>query len=235
MKFSVVIPVFNEAGSIGALQERLHEVMRKTSAEYEIIYVDDASNDSSPDILKGLTQRFAETRLISFKQNRGQSTALYAGFRAANGEWIITLDADGQNPPEEIPHLLEFCDKCDFVTGIREKRNDNVARKFSSIVARSVRRMVLGDTTTDTGCSLRIFRREIIESLPFFRNFHRFFPFLVKTMGFSIKEVGVAHNKRTSGESKYGIWKRLKEGIFDLWGVFWLNRRLIKYEVKHED
>jgi len=234
MQFSVVIPVFNEVGSLKILQERLDRVMQGFPAGYEIIYVDDGSRDASLGVLKALKESFPAIRIISFKENRGQSAAFYAGFKAARGEWIITLDADGQNPPEEIIRLLEFYQQFDFVTGVRKKRSDSLRRKIASRVAKFFCRLVLGDLTQDVGCSLRIFRRKIVEAIPFFRNFHRFFTFLVKEAGFSVKEVPVAHHRRAAGKSKYSDWKRLKEGIVDLRGVAWLRKRLIKYEVKYE-
>jgi glycosyltransferase involved in cell wall biosynthesis len=208
--------------------------MEGVSGEYEIIYVDDGSNDSSSEILRALGQKFPKIRVVSFQQNCGQSAAFYAGFKSAQGEWIITLDADGQNPPEEITPLLEFYEKFDFVTGVRKSRSDHWSKKVASRIARLFRRSLLGDTTKDVGCSLRIFRREVVDALPFFRNFHRFFVFLVRTRGFSVKEVSVAHHQRAVGKSKYGNWKRLQEGVFDLWGVWWLKKRMIKYEIKHE-
>jgi glycosyltransferase involved in cell wall biosynthesis len=224
--------VYNEAESLGLLQAKLYDVMENVSREYEIIYVDDGSQDASLAVLKELKKHYPRIKIISFKENRGQSTALFVGFRAASGDWLITLDSDLQNPPEEITKLLKFKDEFDFITGVRQKRKDSHARKISSQIARGFRWLILHDTTKDTGCSLRAFKREIVERLPFFKNFHRFFTFLVKSMGFKVKEVCVAHHPREFGISKYGTLKRTREGIFDLWGVLWLKRRLIYYETK---
>ena len=225
----MVIPVFNEEGCLRALHAELTAVMEKMPGGYEIIYIDDGSTDSSSEVLPQLTPA---AKIISFPQNQGQSTALYAGFKAAQGSWIITLDADGQNPPQEIPRLLKARGGVDFVAGIRKARKDNWWRKATSSGARFFRWLVLGDKTRDTGCALRAFRREVVEALPLFRNFHRFFPFLARAQGFSVKEVSVEHKKRTTGSSKYGTGQRLWQGLFDLWGVFWLKRRLMRYEVK---
>lgn len=234
MKFSAVIPVFNEAESLETFQKELYEAMQKTSSDYEIIYVDDASTDSSLDILKKLAKNCEQIKIISFKENRGQSTALVAGFKQARGEWIITLDADLQNPPQEIPKLLRFSDKFDFITGVRRKREDSSLRKISSSIAKFFRLLILGDTTKDTGCSLRLFKREVVEQLPFFKNFHRFFTLLARRYGFKIKEVTVKHNVRKFGKSKYKTLKRTWEGIFDLIGVCWLKKRIINYEIKYK-
>ncbi len=234
MEFSVVIPLFNEEEVLPVLQERLHLVCEKLSSSYEIIYVDDGSTDSSMDVLNKLKNNYPSIRIISFNKNQGQSAGLFAGFHASRGEWIVTIDADLQNPPEEIPRLFEFKDGFDFITGTRAKREDSLIRKISSKTARVFRWVILRDTTQDVGCSLRMFKREIVDSLPYFKNFHRFFTFLTREAGFKIKEVPVKHDARTFGKSKYGVFNRAKEGIFDLVGVFWLKKRLIRYEIKYQ-
>ena len=234
MKYSLVIPIFNEEDVINVFHQRLENVLKAQDRDYEIIYVDDASTDASLDILKDLSKQGLQVRIISFKENRGQSTALFAGFRLASGEWIITLDADLQNPPEEIPKLLEFKNDFDFITGVRERRKDSILRKTSSSIAKTFRFVILGDRTQDTGCALRIFKREVVSQIPFFRNFHRFFTFLVRKRGFKVKEVSIRHEERKFGKSKYKTFNRACEGIFDLIGVFWLKRRMINYEVKYE-
>lgn len=234
MEYSVVIPLFNEEQSLGILQESLSQVMESLSCQYEIIYVNDGSKDNSLDILRGIKEKCAKVNIAALKENKGQSAALQAGFKIARGRWIITLDADNQNPPGEIPKLVTYKNGFDFITGVRRQRKDNLFRKGASLAARLFRWIVLGDDTQDTGCSLRLFKREIIEAIPAFKNFHRFFTFLVKAKGFLVKEVCVQHNKRQFGKSKYGVLKRAWEGFFDLWGVFWLKNRLLIYEMERD-
>ena len=228
MEYSVIIPLFNEEESLKPLQARLSNVMDTFSSGYEIIYVDDGSNDSSLKVLKNLTETFPNIRVVSFKKNKGQSAALSAGFKAAEGKWIATLDADLQNPPEEIGRLAQFKDNFDFITGIRENRKDNFIKKIVGKIGWFFIWLALRDTTKDPGCSLKLFKRDIIESIPFPRNFHRFFTFLVKIKGFLVKEVYVGHNARRFGKSKYGIIKRAFEGITDLWEMFLLKRQMAK-------
>ena len=216
MEYSVIIPVFNEEKSLTSLQKELHETMEKTSCEYEIIYVNDGSRDSSLEVLQKLREDYPKIRIVSFEENRGQSAALFSGFKASRGKWIFTMDADCQNPPEDFLKLLEFKDDFDFITGIRKNRKDDALRRISSSVARFFRWLVLRDSTKDTGCSLRIFKREIIDSITYFKNFHRFFTFLVRAKGFSVKESSVTHRRRLFGKSKYGILKRTQEGIRDI-------------------
>lgn len=234
MEFSIVIPVFNEAESLPSLQEQVQGVMQQMRCEYEIIYVDDGSCDLSLEVLKDIAEQYQRIRVISFNKNRGQSTALAAGFRACRGEWIITLDADGQNPPAEITKLTEFRDEFDLIAGIRKNRQDSFKRKAASSIAKFFRRLVLGDLTEDTGCSLRLFKRELLNTLPLFDHFHRFFTFLIRAEGFSVKEVEVSHCCRKFGVSKYSTFGRMLSGIVDLWGVTWFKKRLINYEVKYQ-
>ncbi|HEC69669.1 MAG TPA: glycosyltransferase [Candidatus Omnitrophica bacterium] len=233
MEFSVVVPIYNEENSLITLNEGILKVMDNLNVDYEVIYIDDGSIDSSLDILKEFKKRFPQIRIVSFKKNQGQSSALFAGFKEAKGKWIITLDADLQNPPQEILKLIEYKEAYDFITGVRIDRKDTLLRRLSSGVAKFFRWAVLRDKTKDVGCSLRVFKREVIEFIPLFKNFHRFFPFLAKKTGFKIKEVAVAHQSRRFGKSKYTTFKRLREGFFDLIGLFWLKRRIINYEIKY--
>ncbi len=234
MNCSVIIPLYNEEENLRPLHSGLHSVLESLPGPYEIIFIDDGSTDSSLQVIKELSRDYPAVRFISFKENKGQSSALYAGFRSSGGEWIITLDADLQNPPEEIPRLWECRHDADFVTGVRKKRRDTLLRKISSRIAKHFRSVILGDITQDTGCSLRMFKKEVVESLPYFRNFHRFFTFMAREAGFSIREVPLSHNERRFGASKYTTWGRAKEGIFDLIGMFWLKRRFIRYEIKEK-
>jgi len=230
MEYSVVIPVFNEEKSLHILQERLNKIMQALNEDYEIIYVDDKSTDNSLEVLKNLKEKYPKIKILSLKMHVGQSSALFAGFKLAKGNWIITLDADLQNAPEDLKLFLPFKKDFDFITGIRKKRKDNLLRIISSKIAYFFRYLILQDKTKDIGCALRIFKREIVDYFPFFKNFHRFFTYLVKETGYKVKEVEVSHYPRKFGKTKYGIMNRLFQGIVDLWGVFWLKKRLLKYK-----
>ena len=144
------------------------------------------------------------------------------------------MDADLQNDPGDITTLLPYKEEFDFIAGIRKNRQDSLVRMVSSKIAYICRRIVLGDITKDTGCSLRLFRQEITDFTPFFHNFHRFFTYLVRKMGYKVVEIPVSHHSRKYGQSKYGIGNRLFQGIFDLWGVFWLGKRLLRYQAKEK-
>ncbi len=234
-EYSVIIPVLDEEESLPVLQEKISSVMKECGSEYEIIYIDDFSRDNSLNILKSIKEKDPRVKAYSFENHRGQSAALCAGVRLAKGNWIITLDADLQNPPEEITKLLVYKNEYDFITGIRERRQDSFIRIVSSRTAWFFRRAVLKDYTKDVGCSLRCFRKEVGEAFPFFRNFHRFFPYLAGRLGFRIKEVQVKHFPRKFGRSKYGTLNRLGQGLFDLIGVFWLSKRIFEYRFRCEN
>jgi len=219
IEYTVIIPVFNEEGSLAELQERLHLVMEGVDGGYEIIYVDDGSTDSSPDILKKLKSSSGKIKIISFDKNRGKGPALQAAFKEAAGRWIITLDADLQNPPEEIPKLIQSKEVSDYIIGIRKNRKDNFIKIWAAITARLFRRIALGDVTIDAGCGLRIFKKEVVKTIPFFRNYFIYLTFLARAKGYTIREVSVRHDRRRAGKSKFGIFKRAAQGCVDLWRV----------------
>ena len=227
MEFSLVIPVLDEEKSLIPLQDELHRVMERLPSEYEIIYVDDGSRDSSLEVLKNLKKAYPRLNVISFKKNRGKSTAFSEGFKASKGEWIITLDADSQIAPREIIKLLENKDRFDFITGVRKRREDNFLKVTTSATGKFFLRWILKDATRDPGCSLRMFRKEVIDSFPFFDSFYLFFPFLAKLKGFRVKEVYVDHRRRKFGKSKYRITRKICEGISGFRNVIRLKNQLI--------
>lgn len=222
---SVVIPFFNESELV---VEVLDEV-RRVLPEAEIIAVDDGSTDNTQE--KILT--CPSIRLLAFEKNCGQSAALYAGMRASNGQFIAMMDGDGQNDPAEIPKLLEGMSLADVVFGVREKRKDAKSRLIASKIANIIRKLVLGDNATDTGCSLKIIRREHVPLLVPFNGLHRYLPAFLQSAGVKSIEISVKHRIRKAGVSKYTIRGRAIRGIFDLIGVRWLlSRRIIWQECK---
>ena len=231
MKISVVVPVHNEADNIVSLIQEIDNALSIADA-YEIIYIDDGSNDRTAAVLKEALQDFKALRVIRHEQSCGQSTAINTGVKAANYPWIATLDGDGQNDPADIPRLYEVLmrkrettDNLWMVAGWRNKRYDSAWRLFSSKVANGVRAGLLGDNTPDTGCGLKVFSRDRFLSLPYFDHMHRFLPALILRAGGQVISEPVNHRSRTSGQSKYGTLDRLWAGIIDLAGVIWLQRR----------
>ncbi|MGR9099054.1 MAG: glycosyltransferase family 2 protein [Gammaproteobacteria bacterium] len=229
MQLSVVIPVFNEAENIEPLVKEIRAALDGL-LEYEVIYVDDGSLDTTGKVLDRLRSEFSGLRVIRHRASCGQSTAIRTGVRAARAEWIATLDGDGQNDPADIPKLIEARDAdrtghLDLVAGHRRKRRDSWLKKVSSKIANAVRSRLLRDRTPDTGCGLKLFRRGAFLELPYFDHMHRFLAALIIRNGGEVESVEVNHRPRTRGVSKYGLHNRLWVGIVDLFGVMWLQRR----------
>ncbi len=238
---SVVIPFYNEEESVeGVCAEVTRALAGFSDRGWELIMVNDGSSDGTARIVDELSRANANFRALHLSPNSGQSAALHAGFMAARGDIIATLDGDGQNDPADIPVLMEELSRrgVDMMCGIRMKRQDNIVRRVSSRIANRVRSAVLEDGITDIGCSLRVFRRECLAGVHLFRNSHRFFPALARMNGFSVGEMPVNHRPRSLGKSKYGggINSRLWAGIVDLAGVYWMRKRAFSYTVteRHE-
>lgn len=228
---SIVIPVHNEAEAVLPLAREVVAALRGRTS-FELLFVDDASTDGTSAALAAARAEIPELRVLHHSRRGGQSAALLTGVRAARGEWVATLDGDGQNDPADLPALLEalrdgrardpgLC----LVMGHRITRRDNGLRRLSSRVANGVRSRVLGDATPDTGCGIKVLHRETFLQLPFFDHLHRFLPALFQRQGATVISVPVRHRPRSTGRSKYGLHDRLWAGIVDLLGVLWLRAR----------
>ena len=226
-RLSIVIPLFNEAENLEPLAEELAAALAGLPYEYEVLLVDDGSEDDSPAVLGRLAAADPRLRILRQATNRGQSAAFAAGFRRARGELIATLDADLQNDPADLPRMLAEIDECDVVCGVRIKRNDSFVRRVSSRIANSARNRLTQESVTDVGCSLRVIRASYARRVPFFDGMHRFLPTLLRMEGARIKEIPVNHRPRLRGVSKYGIHNRLWRSLADVLAVRWMKRRWI--------
>lgn len=230
---SVVVPVHNEVDNVTPLLEEIHAAL-DGKADFEVVFVDDASSDDTPRRLIEESRRFPRLRVLRHRPNAGQSTAIATGVRAARGRLIATLDGDGQNDPADIPALLARWDEEGgdssehgplLLAGWRATRNDTWLRRLSSRIANGVRGSLLGDGTPDTGCGLKLFGRATFLAMPYFDHMHRFLPALIVRQGGRVISVPVRHRPRTRGQSHYGVWNRLWVGLVDMAGVMWLRRR----------
>jgi glycosyltransferase involved in cell wall biosynthesis len=230
---SVVIPVYNEAENLPPLWAELRPVLEKLGLTFEVVFVDDGSGDGSAEIVRALRERDRRIRLVRLKANAGETAATDAGFRAARGRWVVTMDADLQNDPADIPRLLAHLDGWDAVTGWRVNRGagDSWLRRVSSRVANRVRNWLSEETIQDSGCTFRAFRRECLRDLTLYRGFHRFVPTLLRMRGYRVLEIPVNHRPRRFGRSKYGVWNRAAHAFADLLVVRWMKRRMLRYEV----
>lgn len=229
--YSVVIPVFNEQENLRPLAQGVRETLECLGGDFELIFVDDGSQDQTHEILRGLHREDPRVGYLRLDANSGQSTALWAGLKEARGQVIITMDGDLQNDPHDIPFLLENLEGCEVVTGWRQKRQDPWLKRVSTRVANFVRDIVTMEQIRDTGCGFKAFRRECLEAVVPFDGLHRFLPTLFRMRGYRVKEVPVPHHPRRHGVSKYNIRNRLFRGMLDLLGVRWLKKRRLSYQV----
>lgn len=234
-RLSVVIPAFNEVDNVGPLVEEVAGALDGLEGGFEILVVDDASADGTADALRVLGHPALRPVFHAF--NCGQSAAVASGFRCARGEWVATLDGDGQNDPADLPAMLEraVAEGADCVTGVRRRRQDNFVRKFSSRVANRFRDWITGDRVTDSGCGVRVVRRAALVEVPVFNGMHRFLPTLLRGQGWRVIEHEVNHRERRTGVSKYGVGNRLWRGIRDCFGVRWYLRRAVRAGRIRED
>ncbi len=230
--YSIVVPIYNEKDNIAPLVQEIEWVMHGFS--WELIFVDDGSTDTSKQVLTTLSRTKPHIRAIFLKSNYGQSNALAAGIRASLGTWVITLDGDGQNDPRDIPLLIAAAHDCDMVSGIRKKRKDSLLKRLISRLANAVRSRLLKDKTTDTGCSLKLYRRSCFEKIPLYKGMHRFLPALFQIEGFTTKEIPVNHRPRERGSSKYTLFNRGISTLVDLFAVAWMKKRRLTYEIERE-
>lgn len=235
LHLSVVVPVYDERENLEPLVEELLGVLRPLGRSFEIVLVDDGSRDGSDAIIDALVARGVGVRGLRFRTNRGQTAAFDAGFRHARGGVVVTLDADLQNDPRDIPALLEALRGHDAAVGYRARRRDTRFRRLQSRIANAVRNRLSGDDIIDTGCSLKAFRAEALDRIKLFTGLHRFLPTLVRMEGGSVVQVPVHHRERRAGTSKYGMWNRAFRAFVDLLAVRWMKRRTLGYEVIRDD
>jgi len=221
-EISIVVPVLNEELSVKDFHRDIVVACNSLGRSYEIIFVNDGSTDKTLDVLKTLNP----ITIISFRRNFGQSSALDAGIKHAKGDYIITLDGDNQNVPSDIPRLIEKLESedLDVVSGWRVDRHDSFTKKVSSKIANFVRRQFLNDGIHDTGCTLKVYRRECFEHIDLYGEMHRFIPVLLKIKGFKIGELPVLHNPRTTGVTKYNGWSRSVKATIDMFGVWFFKK-----------
>jgi glycosyltransferase involved in cell wall biosynthesis len=233
---SVIIPIKDERDNLVPLTEQLVKVLESReesqAAPFELLFIDDGSTDGSSDLLDRLATQYRTVKVFHFDRNYGQSAAFDAGFKQSTGELVMTIDGDLQNDPADIATLLLHIRTFDLVCGWRKDRHDNLTRKISSRIANAVRSVVTGDRVHDTGCSLKLFRRPVVEKLQLFEGMHRFFPALALMHGFTVTEVPVRHYPRAYGTSKYGVGNRLFKGLYDLVAVRWMQHRCLCYRYR---
>jgi glycosyltransferase involved in cell wall biosynthesis len=224
---SVVIPAYNEEENVPTLLDRLSGALAPMGRPFEVVICDDGSTDRTPELLRDGMAKYPWLRVLRMARNGGQSAAFEAGFAAARGQVIATIDADLQNDPEEIPRLVAMLDEqnVDMITGWRKDRKDTNFRRWQSRQANRIRNWITQETVNDSASSLKVYRAHAIKGVKLFRGAHRYFPTLVKMRGYKVHETPVKHSPRFAGTAKYGFGNRAFVGIYDLIGVRWMKRR----------
>lgn len=238
-ELSIVVPVFNEEQNLPLLHGAIARVVDGVGVAVEIIFVDDGSTDGSWRQVQALAAKDPRVRGLKFEANCGETAAGDAGLRAARGRYVMTMDADLQNDPADIPKFLEALARpgIDAVCGTRvasRGRGDNFLRVGSSRVANWVRNALSDEQISDAGCTYRAFKRECVDKLKLYRGMHRFIPTLLKMEGYRVVEIPVTNNPRMHGESKYGVWNRLFKSFRDLLAIRWMKSRMLGYRVVEE-
>lgn len=232
-EFTVIIPVFNEAACLPALEERMASYLPECSRHACVLFVNDGSTDGSREGIIDICTRHSDFYYISFDRNKGLSAALKAGFDYCQSKFLGYIDADLQTAPEDFEKLFPGIDGCSMVIGIRAKRNDSTFKKMQSRIANAIRRSFTHDGATDTGCPLKLIRTSCAKQFPMFKGMHRFFPALVLLQeGGSFKQVEVRHFPRTAGQSKFGLLNRLTGPFADCFAYRWMKTRYIQYNVE---
>lgn len=236
-ELSIVVPCYNEEENLEPLVVAIRQTLDSRGLDYEIIITDDRSTDRSWEILSRLAAEDPRIRGQRLKKNSGESAASWAGMRAARGTYIATLDADLQNDPAELPAFLEAVKKTDCVCGSRvetRREGDNWIRVWSSLTANAVRNKLSGENISDAGCTYRVFRRECVSNLKFFKGMHRFLPTLIKMEGYQVAELSIKNQPRLAGTSKYGVWNRVFSSFADLLAVRWMKKRMFPVQVAEQ-
>jgi dolichol-phosphate mannosyltransferase len=228
---SVVVPLYNEEENLPILQKELAAAL--TGLDYEIVFVDDGSRDAT---LARIDRADPRVRVLAFERNAGQSAAMYAGLHAARGRSVALIDGDLQNDPADIPKLLAEVERgaADLACGYRARRKDTLVKRLTSRIANFVRSRFTRDGVRDTGCTLKVMRRECVRALVPFVGMHRFIPALVKGAGFTLMEAPVNHRPRQFGVSKYGLGNRALRATVDMFGVRWLLGRQLNYRIAED-
>ncbi len=235
---SICVPVYNEAENLPLLHQAIVTVVEPIDLATEILLVDDGSKDDSWAQIQKLVEKDSRVRGVKFMHNCGETAASDAGMRAARGKYVMTMDADLQNDPKDIPKFIEALEQgWDCVCGTRvanRGKGDKFIRVASSRIANWVRNKLSKETISDAGCTYRAFRRDCVDKLKLYRGLHRFIPTLLKMEGFTVTEIAVSNNPRIHGESKYGVWNRLFKSFRDLLAIRWMKSRLLNYQVEIE-
>lgn len=230
-QFTIIVPVYNEEDNLLRVEEELLKYTKIATKKTKILFVNDGSKDTSQVIIEDICNRNSEFNYISFKENRGLSAAIKAGFDAVDTELTGYIDSDLQTAPEDFNLLLEEIGEYDLVTGVRSNRKDKFVKNMSSKIANGIRRSFTNDGMDDTGCPLKVIKTNYAKRIPMFKGLHRFLPAMILLQNGKIKQIPVQHFPRIAGQAKFGLWNRLLGPLMDCFAYLWMKKKYINYEV----
>jgi len=230
-QFTIVVPVYNEEDNLMRVEKELLAYTKIAIRKTKILFVNDGSKDKSQDLIESICQKSPDFNYISFKENRGLSAAIKAGFDHVDTELVGYIDSDLQTSPNDFNLLLEHINEYDLVTGVRSNRKDSFTKNMSSKIANGIRRSFTHDGMDDTGCPLKVIKTEYAKRIPMFKGLHRFLPAMILLQHGKIKQIPVQHFPRMAGEAKFGLWNRLLGPLTDCFAYLWMKKKYINYEV----
>lgn len=230
-RLCIIVPVFNEADNLDRVEQELSAYLKIASVPTSVLFINDGSSDNSQDLIEHICAKRDAFDFICFKENRGLSAAIKAGFDCVQTELVGYIDADLQTSPEDFNKLLEQIDAYDLVTGVRSERKDSFVKNMSSKIANSIRRAFTKDGMDDTGCPLKIIKTTYAKRIPMFKGLHRFLPAMILLQNGKIIQIPVRHFPRLAGEAKFGLWNRLIGPLMDCFAYLWMKKKYINYEI----
>jgi len=230
-QFTIVVPVYNEEDNLLRVEKELLAYIKIAIKATKVLFVNDGSKDKSQSIIETICNRNPEFSFISFKENRGLSAAIKAGFDYTQTELVGYIDSDLQTAPNDFNLLLEHITENDLVTGVRANRKDKFVKNMSSKIANGIRRSFTHDGMDDTGCPLKVIKTDFAKRIPMFKGLHRFLPAMILLQNGNIKQIPVQHFPRVAGEAKFGVWNRLIGPLMDCFAYLWMKRKYINYKI----
>ena len=230
-KLTIIVPVYNEADNLERVETELISYLKIAKVPAMVLFINDGSSDQSQELIESICQRNEAFHYVLFKENRGLSAAIKAGFDHAETELVGYIDADLQTTPEDFNLLLEHIDNHALVTGVRADRKDSFVKNMSSKIANGIRRAFTKDGMDDTGCPLKIIKTDYAKRIPMFRGLHRFLPAMILLQNGSVIQIPVRHFPRIAGTAKFGLWNRLLGPLMDCFAYLWMKKKYINYDV----
>ena len=231
-KFTIIVPVYNEEENLERVETELSNYLKMASLPTSILFVNDGSKDNSQALIEAICERNEAFDYISFKENKGLSAAIKAGFDHVDSELVGYIDSDLQTSPEDFNRLLEHIDTHELVTGVRSNRKDSFVKNISSKIANGIRRAFTHDGMDDTGCPLKVIKTEYAKRIPMFRGLHRFLPAMIMLQKGRVIQITVQHFPRMAGTAKFGLWNRLLGPLMDCFAYLWMKKKYINYEIE---